>query len=211
MKKNEKFWREFSFYLSPRYILGIILIITSFLSAYLVSRSADRTITVWSATSDLAPGSVIGGDQISPTRVRLLDGASRYLGTDAQIIGTAIVRPIGKDELIPASALASEVNVHLQRVPISIERSYAPVGIEAGAIVDLYVIPDANSAILGDHRKSKPRLLIERISIDAIDQRANELGGPLIMTVLVERDLVQGLIEALPGHDLVLVRRIDTN
>ena len=67
---------EIRLYLNPRYLLGLILILASFSSAYLISKSSDRMITVWGANVDLAPGEMIEADDLKVIRVRLPDNAA---------------------------------------------------------------------------------------------------------------------------------------
>ena len=73
MKSLEKSWRDISFFLTPRYLLGLVLIIASFISAFMISSASDRTVTVWASTGDLAPGEIITEEDITPMRVRLIE------------------------------------------------------------------------------------------------------------------------------------------
>jgi hypothetical protein len=66
MKSLEKSWRDISFFLTPRYLMGLALIIASFVSAFIISSSADRTVTVWASTGDLAPGEIITPEDVTP-------------------------------------------------------------------------------------------------------------------------------------------------
>lgn len=208
MKKSlERSWRDLSFYLSPRYILGVILIFTSFISAFIITERSDRTITVWGATVDLAPGAEITRDAITPMRVRLLDNAEQYLSTDADIVGAAVLRGIGTAELIPSFALSTEVALDLQRVPISISGDRVPSGLRPGSAIDIYTLPDRNfQGIDGSGRRSK--LLIEGVVIETIDESTRELGGNLLITLLVDKKFVPQMIAAMADTQFILVRRM---
>ncbi|MFM7873247.1 MAG: SAF domain-containing protein, partial [Actinomycetota bacterium] len=106
---------EIRLYLNPRYLLGLILILASFSSAYLISKSSDRMITVWGANVDLAPGEMIEADDLKVIRVRLPDNAAQYLDSKTDLIGTTVLRAIGSSELIPSFALTSEIDLSLAR------------------------------------------------------------------------------------------------
>jgi hypothetical protein len=134
--------RESLLLFTPRYLLGLILIITSFISAFLISSASDRTITVWASSTDLAPGKIIEEKDITPVKVRLLSNAEQYLDASVEIVGTSVVRKIGAAELIPSFALSPQVDTSLQRVPIQVERLMSPVGLGAGDLVDIYGIPN---------------------------------------------------------------------
>ncbi|MFM8502215.1 MAG: SAF domain-containing protein, partial [Actinomycetota bacterium] len=133
---------EIRLYLNPRYLLGLILILASFSSAYLISKSSDRMITVWGANVDLAPGEMIEADDLKVIRVRLPDNAAQYLDSKTDLIGTTVLRAIGSSELIPSFALTSEIDLSLARVPISIAREWAPIELRNGSLVDIYGIPN---------------------------------------------------------------------
>lgn len=189
---------------TPRYLLGLILIITSFISAFLISSASDRTITVWASSTDLAPGKIIEEKDITPVKVRLLSNAEQYLDASVEIVGTSVVRKIGAAELIPSFALSPQVDTSLQRVPIQVERLMSPVGLGAGDLVDIYGIPNQMASQSG----VVSELILESVGIEEIDDSARELGGALGITLLVPDSLVSDLISTMSEFKFLLVERI---
>ena len=189
---------------TPRYLLGLILIITSFISAFLISSASDRTITVWASSTDLAPGKIIEEKDITPVKVRLLSNAEQYLNASVEIVGTSVVRRIGAAELIPSFALSPQVDTSLQRVPIQVERLMSPVGLGAGDLVDIYGIPNQMASQSG----VVSELILESVGIEEIDDSARELGGALGITLLVPDSLVSDLISTMSEFNFLLVERI---
>ena len=189
---------------TPRYLLGLILIITSFISAFLISSASDRTITVWASSTDLAPGKIIEEKDITPVKVRLLSNAEQYLDASVEIVGTSVVRRIGAAELIPSFALSPQVDTSLQRVPIQVERLMSPVGLGAGDLVDIYGIPNQMASQSG----VVSELILESVGIEEIDDSARELGGALGITLLVPDSLVSDLISTMNVFNFLLVERI---
>ncbi len=189
---------------TPRYLLGLILIITSFISAFLISSASDRTITVWASSTDLAPGKIIEEKDITPVKVRLLSNAEQYLDASVEIVGTSVVRKIGAAELIPSFALSPQVDTSLQRVPIQVERLMSPVGLGAGDLVDIYGIPNQMASQSG----VVSELILESVGIEEIDDSARELGGALGITLLVPDSLVSDLISTMSEFNFLLVKRI---
>ena len=189
---------------TPRYLLGLILIITSFISAFLISSASDRTITVWASSTDLAPGKIIEEKDITPVKVRLLSNAEQYLDASVEIVGTCVVRRIGAAELIPSFALSPQVDTSLQRVPIQVERLMSPVGLGAGDLVDIYGIPNQMASQSG----VVSELILESVGIEEIDDSARELGGALGITLLVPDSLVSDLISTMSEFNFLLVERI---
>ncbi len=195
-----------SLYLTPRYLLGLILIISSFASAYLISKASDKTVMVWAANVDLAPGEVIRDSDLTKVRVRLLDNAEQYLDAGTSITGAAVLRGIGAAELIPSFAIASDIDPTLQVVPISIPREWAPVELTSGAIVDVYGIPNRNLQLSGEPRE-RSRLLLSAIAIDSVDSTSRDLGGRIGISLLVPDIEVETIISAVNGNEFLLVRR----
>ncbi|NDA82324.1 MAG: hypothetical protein EBY01_04620 [Actinobacteria bacterium] len=204
LQNSSKRFNEILLYFSPRYLLGLILILASFSSAYLISKSSDRMITVWGASVDLAPGEKIEASDLEVIRVRLPENASQYLDARTDLVGATVLRAIGKAELIPSYALSDETDLTLARVPISITREWAPNELRTGAIVDLYGIPNRANQFSED-RNSNGRLIIPGISIDSIDNSTRELGGRIGMTLLVPQAQVESIISAISNYEFLLV------
>jgi hypothetical protein len=201
---------ELSLYLTPRYILGLILILASFTSAYLISKASDKTITVWAATVDLAPGEVLTDSDLTKVRVRLLDNPEQYLSSKISITGASVLRSIGTAELIPSFAISSEASPNLQVVPISIPREWAPIELSSGAIVDIYGIPNRSVELMGEVR-NQSRLILSEVAIDSIDSSARDLGGRIGISLLIPEIEVPDLIAAINSNEFLLVRRAQAN
>lgn len=207
MKKTDRLRRELSFYLSPRYLFGFTLIVSAFISAFLITVMSDRTIEVWSAKNDLAPGMVISAADLSPTRVRLVTSADRYLDSDANLIGTTVVRSIGANELIPAYSLASEPDVKLRRVPLSVSSTDIPARLTSGSIVDIYRVRDQISDPLRPNIGPSSKILLREVAIESIDGGAREIGGSITLTLLVPELQVPTVIESISGSRFIVVRK----
>lgn len=201
---------EISLYLTPRYILGITLILASFTSAYLISKASDKTFMVWAATVDLAPGEVLTDSDLTKVRVRLLDNSEQYLSSKAPIAGASVLRPIGAAELIPSFAISNESNPNLQVVPISIPREWAPIELRSGRVVDVYGIPNRSVEFTGESR-TQSRLILSEVAIDSIDSSSRDLGGRIGISLLVREIEVPKLISAINSNDFLLVQRTLAN
>jgi hypothetical protein len=191
-----------------RLAFGILLICTSFVSAYLISSSTNRMVTVWSATKDLAPGSVIQDEDIEQTQVLMPNNAQYYLDGMNSILGSYVVRPIGAAELIPAYAVTTEPNTDLREVPISIPVNRLPYQIKTGQIVDVYAVPKEQLSVTQENLKSKADLLLSSVGISGIDSESGKLGGEIAVTLLVPEQLVGDIISSMPKNDFVLVKTL---
>lgn len=187
-------------------ILGGCLIAASFISALVISNSSSRMITVWSSAVELGIGEVITTDDVVITKVLLPSNAENYIDGEVSIVGSSVVRAIGVDELIPAYALSSQIDEQLQQVPIAISFTQAPKDIGSGELVDIYGIPksELRSQSL-DSGKLKARLIARDLVIDEVDNQASTLGGDLVITLLVPKPIIPGLIEDMGNYNFVLV------
>ena len=201
---------EISLYLTPRYILGLTLILASFTSAYLISKASDKTFMVWAATVDLAPGEVLTDSDLTKVRVRLLDNSEQYLSSKAPIAGASVLRPIGAAELIPSFAISNESNPKLQVVPISIPREWAPIELRSGRVVDVYGIPNRSVEFTGESR-TQSRLILSEVAIDSIDSSSRDLGGRIGISLLVREFEVSKLISSINSNDFLLLQRALAN
>lgn len=191
-----------------RLAFGVLLICTSFVSAYLLSTSSNRMVTVWSATKDLAPGSVLQIEDIERTQVLIPNNAQYYLDGNSSILGSYVIRPIGAAELIPAYAVTTEPISDLRAVPISIPINRLPYQIKTGQIVDVYVVPKQQISANQENSNLRSNLLLSAIGISGIDSEGGKLGGEIAITLLVPENSVGELVSTIPTHDFVLVKSL---
>ncbi|MEY3185271.1 MAG: hypothetical protein RIR58_7 [Actinomycetota bacterium] len=199
---------QFKVNLNLRLAFGILLICTSFVSAYLLSSSTNRMVTVWSSTKDLAPGSLIKDEDIKQAQVLMPNNAQFYLDGMNSILGSYVIRPIGAEELIPAYAVTTEPISDLREVPISIPINRLPYQIKTGQIVDVYAVPKQQTSLTRENLKSKAALLLTSVGISGIDSESGKLGGEIAITLLVPVQLVNELVSAIATYDFVLVKTL---
>jgi hypothetical protein len=199
---------QFKVNLNLRLAFGILLICTSFVSAYLLSSSTNRMVTVWSATKDLAPGSLIKDGDIKQAQVLMPNNAQFYLDGMNSILGSYVIRPIGAEELIPAYAVTTEPISDLREVPISIPINRMPFQIKTGQIVDVYAVPKQQISLTQENLKSKAALLLSSAGISGIDSESGKLGGEIAVTLLVPVQSVNELVSAIAKYDFVLVKTL---
>ena len=193
--------------LNLRLIAGTILIAASFFSAYLISQSNNRMITVWSASNDLAPGRIIEDADVVPVQVLMPNSASLYLDAHYSIVGSQVLRAVGSSELIPTYSLSKESQLNYKKVPISLSRLRLPIGVKSGSIVDIYVIPrEQLNGNLEAPKLKRSQLLLSTISVDAIDIEASKLGGEIGMTILVPASQVSEVVSAMSDNEFIVVR-----
>jgi len=190
-----------------RLFVGVTLIVASLISAYVISKSTSKMITVWSATTDLAPGEMIEESDVAITRVALVNKAEFYLDGASPIIGSFVLRPIRASELVPAFALSEIPISNLHKVPISLPSLRIPHSVSNGSIVDVYGVLRSSTASLGQAPNQNPtKKLLTGVSVDAMNMDANKLGGETGLTLLVPTSEVYGFISSFSDYEFILVK-----
>lgn len=204
LKTHNRDWQR---RIDLRMVLGGLLIVASFISAYVISQSTSRMVTVWSANVDLAPGETIEENDISISRVALTDKAEYYLTGQRSIVGTHVVRFIKASELIPAFALSENSPVQLKKVPIAVSALRIAEGIASGAVVDVYGISRNSYSGTGlESEKSKSKLLLVDVGVDSVNTESSKLGGEVGLTLLVPPEDISMFINSISEFELILVK-----
>jgi hypothetical protein len=190
-----------------RLVLGAILISASLFSAYVISQSTSRMVTVWSAANDLAPGEIVEESDLVSTKVALANKAELYLDGNLSIVGTTVVRPISASELIPAFSISQNPLSNLTRVPISLPSLRIPNGVASGSVVDLFgILRSSISNSNVENVEEVTKLIITRISVDSMNMESSKLGGEIGVTLLVPEEEVARFISNIARYELILVK-----
>jgi Chaperone for flagella basal body P-ring formation len=212
MTYSQKDWQrrleELHLYLTPRFLAGLALIISSIFAALLIRASGERWTSVWSAAENLAPGAIIRESDISPTKIKFSSNPSTYLAASAPIIGSTVTRPIESGELIPSAALSSDLDTSIRRVALSFSPSSLPFGLRTGELVDLYALPSEDVALRATDRvESTSSMVIGSVGIDGIDSTKGEIGGNVTVTFLVPEQLVYRVLNATINQRLIIIKK----
>lgn len=151
-----------------------------------VLAGAERAQTVWVATRDLAPGSLVAPGDVAAARVRLFAHGDRYLGGASPPVGLVLRRGVGAHELLPFAALAQPgQDLDLRQVTVPVTRGHMAPQLQSSSLVDVYVTPLPKSAAA----PGPPRLVVAGVTV--LDrQSAGGLGGggteqPVVLQVRV--------------------------
>ncbi|MGB8652696.1 MAG: SAF domain-containing protein [Mycobacteriales bacterium] len=199
-------WRD------GRLVLGVLLVLVSVLVGAKVLAGADAAQQVWVAARDLAPGTVLGADDLHPGRVRLFGASERYLA-GGKPVGYVVQRGVSAGELLPAGALAPPGALVARRdVTVPVPAGHLPPDLTRGDQVDVYVTPDDKAARrVGSTVPLSPRLVLRAVTVARV-VRSSGLGSsgqdqPVVLSV--DPADVLTLVQAMgEGHlDLVRVPR----
>ena len=191
---------KLDFLKNSRLAMGLALLIIALSAASLISKEANRTVLVWASIGELAPGQVIMPTDITPASVLLAQTAKNYLASSAQIVGTTVISKISAGDLIPVSAISTEVDSLDKRlVPLTVEITDLPIALVRGDVIDIYAIAkkDSNSIIT-------PELLAAGVSVEQVLERSNS--GSVSVLVILNNDQVLSALNLITDSRLVIVR-----
>lgn len=132
-------WRD------PRLWVGVVLVAGSVVAGARIIGAADDTVPVWAAEADLGAGTPLAEDDLVRRQVRFSDGddLAAYLRADEPLPDGQLLRAVGSGELLPRAAVGSAAQSGTVQLPIAVEPEQVPPSVDAGAVVDVYVVAPA--------------------------------------------------------------------
>ncbi|HEY5230122.1 MAG TPA: SAF domain-containing protein [Galbitalea sp.] len=138
--------RRRSFWIDPRFLIGIVLVVVSVLGVDALVTAANASVEVLAARSPLTPGERVHASDLVPTSVRVGRTAALYLrASDVPAAGVVVTRSVAPGELVPHSAIGSEAGRSLTSIVVSVNSALA-ASISPGSRVDLWASQPANAA-----------------------------------------------------------------
>ncbi len=181
-------WRD------PRLWVGVALVLVSVVAGARLLASADDTVGVWSASSDLVPGTLVQADDLTETRVRLSDDAlAGYLPVSEGLPeGLVAGRSVGAGELVPRSALEPADEVDRTTVSLSVPTHQVPSAVRAGSVVDIWVVPEQGT---GRDAGDAEKILTEVVVVEAppVPEGFGSVGSDRQLVVAVPAEAEEGL------------------
>ena len=180
--------------------MGLALLISALLAGSLIAKEANRTVYVWAANGELAPGNTIAATDIKPIAVLLPESAKNYISADAQLIGATVTHRVGLGDLIPVSAVTVEVSKLIQRaVPLTIEPTDLPTDLVRGEVIDLYAIPNSSPKSI-----AMPELISAAITVSEVSNKNNS--GKSVVVVNLPESIVLNTLSYISDARLIIVR-----
>jgi len=158
--------RRRSFWLDPRFAIGLLLVAVSSIGVVSLVAAADTSIEVLTARGPLAPGDLVTAADLIATSVSVGETRSLYLtaaGLPAE--GVVLTRPVAAGELVPASAVGSVAGLHLTSVVLSLG-SQLPASVAPGSRVDVWSAREIANSTFGVPVVLVPSAIVVRIVDD---------------------------------------------
>ena len=188
--------------LNPRVASAIALLGISLIAAVAISSSANRSVFVWAANSQIAAGNEIKDSDIKKVRVFLPDNSKLYFSSKANLTGSTLLRTVGAGELIPAAAVSNEKDgKNRKSVPIKVSRNDYPADLARGAVIDIYSLPAKDMNV-----KSASMLIAHGVVIESIDLRSRDIGGEIGIVIRLSDESIENFLTETINSKLVVVR-----
>ncbi len=195
-------------WLDLRLVLGVLLVLVSVLLGARVVAAADTTVPVWSASGDLAAGTVLSADDLVAVDVRLDDAADRYLATSTRPEGRTLARAVRDGELLPRSVLEDVPD--LVQLALPVQAGFVPPGLTRGQVVDVYAVADPAAGATGT-ADGQVTLVVGTAPVQAVSGRTDGVLSASATTVQVvvsvAADSADDVLAAIAGRPLVVVVR----
>lgn len=191
-------------WLDARLLAGLLLVLLSVVVGAKVIGDADHRVQVWSVSRDLGVGTTLTAGDVRATSVNLDTATGRYLSAGQVLEGLVLTRPLGRGELLPASAVVRGGADGLRRIVIEVGR-VGVTGLSKGRVVDVYVVPEAASG----ETPAPPTLVLPGVTVAEDVRAGNGFGGSgstAGVALLVQEAQVSALIGAVAHGEVYLVQ-----
>ncbi len=202
-------WRD------PRLAIGLVVVATCALLGGRLLAAADDTVGVWATARAMNQGEAVAVGDLVRREVRFVEqaDADRYVSAaDALPAGATLNRPLGAGELVPRGAVGAGDDVALTEVPLSVGTEAVPGTVRVGAVVDVWVTPDA--AVDADIAPGSPRaptstLLFDDVAVVSAPEGGTSLGPSATRQVIVgvdpeQQEVLPAALAALAGGSVIL-------
>ncbi len=185
-----------------RLVLAIVLIVASFISAYIFSLLANQKTHMLVSTTFLLPGHQIVASDLASVQVSLGQVADNYMSDASLLLGTFTKVRVEAHELIPRSSITTQLDVlKLSSVPLSIRSADVPAGMIPGASIDIYWVQNETNTEM----QLVPELVVAQAHVLAISKSGSNFGNEIGLTVAINSEDVLLLLAATSQGRVVLV------
>ncbi|MDQ1679623.1 MAG: hypothetical protein QOI42_482 [Frankiaceae bacterium] len=199
-------WTQF------RFLAGVLLVIGSVLLGAKIVAGADKSVLVYAARQDIAPGHVLVPSDVVGVRVRLYDTtAADYLlvasARASEWQGMVAARAIAAGEFVPRKALSPPgPAVDRRVVTVPVRDGHYPLSVRRSEYVDVYVTNRKDAQTPGE-----TTLLLGRVPVGATIGGATGGGlnggsATVNIPLLVPADKVADVVSAIQGGSIDIVR-----
>ncbi|HEX4400113.1 MAG TPA: hypothetical protein VHZ98_02170 [Galbitalea sp.] len=212
--------RRRSFWIDPRFVIGIVLVVVSVLGVDALVNAANASVDVLAARSTLTPGERVHASDLVPTSVRVGRTAGLYLqAADVPPAGIVVTRAVAAGELVPHSAIGSEAGKSLTSIVISVNGALA-ASVSPGSRVDLWASQSSDVADAGSSQSTPadgdasgyaaPTVLVSSaIVVRLVDQKNLVASNASSIELLVPKSSIASVLDAIANGAVLNALPVD--
>ena len=209
MRATRPGWRD------PRLWVGVAIVAASVVAGARLLAAADDTVAVWSAASDMGAGDRVTSADLVASRVRFADADAieGYFTVDDELpADMQLTSGITAGELLPRSSVGSTTRSGLVELPVAVDPEQVPPSVDAGAVVDVYVVGAASVAADKGERGVTEGPVLAEVTVVEAPEIADSFGttGKRQLVLAVPEADATSFFELLGRYDapvLTVVRR----
>lgn len=187
-----------AFWIDPRFVIGVVLVIASIAGVLMVVASADSSATVYAARGALSVGDRVTASDLVEQSVRLGAVSDKYVGADSiPAEGLVVTRSVAAGELVPVAAMGNSAGERLAPIVISVN-SGLPKAVAAGATVDIWASREGDAGVFGP-----PTVLVPNATVVRVVEADGIIAGAQAVSVevLIPRARTARILEAIANAD----------
>ncbi|MEO6826967.1 MAG: SAF domain-containing protein [Microbacteriaceae bacterium] len=194
--------RRRAFWVDPRFLIGVGLVLASVAGVYGIVAGADRSTVVLAARTPLTAGDTVQASDLVPTQVRLAGSDRLYLTRDTlPTEGAVVTRTIAAGELVPTSAVGAATSPAQTSIVVTVHGQLAG-SIKPGSVVDIW-----SAAALEHARFGPPTVVVDSATVVRLVEGDRMLGDRtgIGVEVLVPKKKVAAVLEAAANGNAISV------
>ncbi|MDQ1583466.1 MAG: hypothetical protein QOF36_1520 [Microbacteriaceae bacterium] len=195
-----------SFWLDPRFVIGLGLVVGSVVGVSALVSAADRTTVAYAARGPLSLGDTAHASDLVATNVRLGQAGELYLSSgQLPAEGVVVTRAIAAGELVPLSAVGSAAKPEQTRVVVSVSGVLA-ASVGPGSVVDVWAAAEGDTGQFGP-----PAVLVDTATVvRLVDSQGLIARDGVSVEVQVPRDEVAAVLESVANGDVISIVPVST-
>lgn len=195
------------FWVDPRFVIGLVLVVASIAGVGMIVAASDRTTAVYTARHTLTVGDQLTSTDVALTRVQLGGAADLYLVPAPDLKGGLLVtQTILAGELVARSAVGDSSGSDVTSVVVDIPGGLAG-SISAGSVVDVW-----SARATGPSEYAPPTILVGQAVVVRIVEPTGIIAADNGQSVemLVPKASVGAVLEAIMNGDALAIVAVNT-
>jgi len=173
------------------------LILSLFAMSILLNTSPKSS--VWMVTNPVPAGAKITALDVRTVKANLATDALHFEGESDVVIGQYSTRLLQIGDIVAVTDVTKvSRTIATTFLPIGVAVNDIPVDLNAGDLVDIYMIPKDQSGL--------PGIVAKRVAVQGVDQRSRSLGGSVSVSLVTNSSETISVVTAESQGRLVLAR-----